>query len=146
MSNWIGQKDAGPWLAGLSSWNLIKLKSRSCWTWFISGAWGCGGAGPRFKITWFLTEFSCLWIQDWGAFSCQTSGGSHVYRSKAALSSLPCDSHSQRQFTKWPFVFFPVPAGLFLPDFSFNSSQLQESYLTECDPRSDYPTTICLIS
>ena len=66
MSNWIGQ--TGPWLAGFSAWNLIQLKSRSCWAWFFSGTWGCGGAGPGFEITWFLTEFSCLQIQDRGPF------------------------------------------------------------------------------
>ena len=66
MSNWTGQ--TRPWLAGLSAWNLIKLKSRSCWAWFFSGTWGCGGVGPGFEITWFLTEFSCLQIQDRGPF------------------------------------------------------------------------------
>ena len=34
-------------------------------------------------------------------------------------------------------VFFLCPQNAFLSDFSFNSSQLQESYLMGCDHRSD---------
>lgn len=56
-----------PW--ALISWVLC-LKSHKAeieellGLFFFSGAWGCGGARLRFKIKWFLTEFSCLQIQD----------------------------------------------------------------------------------
>ena len=136
MSNWIGQ--TGPWLAGFSAWNLIQLKSRSCWAWFFSGTWGCGGAGPCFEITWFLTEFSCLQIQDRGPFFVPDTR----WESRLSLRGCP------QFFAMWlPFpkavhkmtfwFFFLCPQNAFLSDFSFNSSQLQESYLMGCDHRSD---------